>query len=121
LVANVSADVPFGQSMDADELDTYFKSETGRKSLSAVGDANSVSILGSMTRDGVYYIHTQDNSEALLPDTTNNKWRGFFPISERMVSISPVNFVEKPLASHEVLGRLQGFAARIKLLNSIAP
>lgn len=117
LVANVSPDTSFGQSTNPKALKAYFKTNTGRKLLSNSGIAKSVDILETTTNNGVFFIHTRDSSDPLLLDTTSEKWRGFFSVSERMVSISLVNFTETPISQSAALRKLEAFSTRILQLN----
>jgi len=121
LVANISPDAGFGKISETAKLEGFFKSETGRKSLSDSDTAESVEILDLKSGNGVFYIHSRDSSDPLLPDTINEKWRGFFPVSDRMVSISLINFTDNPIPQSVVFQQLEEFSARILQLNNDDP
>ena len=113
--ANVSAND--AQSLDASALATFFKSAEGLKTLSNTDEAKTVDILDTNIKHGIFFIHTRDSSDPLIPDTTNESWRGFFVVSGRLVSVSMVNFIENPTPQSVVFNRLEDFATRIIQLN----
>ncbi|MBV1864439.1 MAG: hypothetical protein KUG74_08360 [Rhodobacteraceae bacterium] len=118
LVANVSPDAAFSKAMDPATLQTFFKSTAGRKSLSNSGDAETVDILDTISSNDVFFVHSLDSSDPLIPDTTSESWRGFFPVSGRMVSVSMINFIENPISGSIVFNQLESFSTRIIQLNS---
>jgi len=118
LVAIVSPDAAFGKAMEPATLQAFFKSTAGRKSLSNSDNAETVDILDTISSNDVFFVHSRDNSDPLIPDTIPESWRGFFPISGRMVSVSMVNFSENPISDSIVFNQLESFSTRIIQLNS---
>ncbi len=116
-IANVSPIDVADESINIAALASFFGSAAGLRSLSNSGDAKSVEILDTVTKHGVYFLHTRDSSEPLIPETTTENWRGFFAVSDRLVSVTMVNFIENPMPQSVVLNRLEDFAARIIQLN----
>jgi len=118
LVANVSPDTAFGKAMNPTTLKAFFKSAAGRKSLSNSANAETIDILDTVSSGSVFFVHSRDSSDPLIPDTTSESWRGFFPISGRMVSVSMINFIENPISGSIVFNQLKSFSTRIIQLNS---
>lgn len=102
---------------DAEQLHGYFTSEAGRKALSNDGDPSSVEILGTLKEDGVFYTHTRHATGPIVPDIDNVRWRGFFVLRGRLVSISILSFVDNPMPDGIVFAQLSEFAQRLKYLN----
>lgn len=120
LVAVVSPVSVFGEQADITTLDTFFQSSKGRRILSNTGNPETVDTLETVKQNNVFYIFTRDSSDPVLPETTKDKWRGFFVVSDRMVSISLVNFTDTAVSAKRALRQLQAFAAGIKKLNESA-
>ncbi len=118
LIASISADEKLAKAANSKTLSAYFRTKEGLKSLSRSGESATVEILGSLSKKGVYYVHTRDNAGPLIPDTTAEQWRGFFVVSDRMVSVSLLNFVDNTIPDRIVFAQLEEFAARIKSLNT---
>ena len=70
--------------------------------------------LDTRVRNDVVYIYTRDLVGPLIPDTTNEQWRGFFVVKGRLVSISMVNFLDNAVGSETAYSQLVGFSSRIK-------
>ncbi len=120
MIASVSSNELLAKATNQASLASFFRTDEGLKSLSNSGNASTVQILKTRKLDGVYYIHTRDTAGPLIPDTTSEQWRGFFVVSDRLVSISTINFIDNPTPSGLVLLQLEEFAARIKTLNAKA-
>jgi len=119
MVASISAESGFGSKVDIKTLEAFLKSDRGRAMLSSKNDSETVRIGETLESDGVLYVFSHDSAEPVIPETTTDKWRGFFPVSGRIVVISMVNFMENAMPDDEALNQLQSFAAGIKRLNNM--
>ncbi len=118
LILSVSSDAGLAKTANTSSFASFFKSKEGLRSLSNSGEASTVEVLGTLNRGQVFYIHTRDSSGPMIPDTTSEQWRGFFVVSERVISISVVNFIDNPIPDGIVFTLLEEFAERIKKLNA---
>ena len=117
LIASVSGEARFGDNMTPEALRAFFQSRRGHKLLSSANDPETVEIQEILEDKGVLYIFSRDSADPVIPETVNDKWRGFFPVSERMVAISMVNFEENALSAKRALSQLKRFADSIRKLN----
>jgi hypothetical protein len=117
LIASVSGETEFGDNLTPEALKEFFQSKRGHKLLSSINDPETVEIQEIIQEKGVLYIFSRDSAEPVIPETVNDKWRGFFPVSERMIAISMVNFEENAMPAKQALNQLKDFAASIKKLN----
>ncbi|MCO4825485.1 MAG: hypothetical protein KC451_11590 [Amylibacter sp.] len=99
------------------DLEGYFQSDKGRAALSRRGNADKVTVLGTMEDDGIYYVHTRDADGPVIPDTTDDQWRVFFVVADRLVSVSVVNFIDDQMTDGLVFGYAEAVAKRIRSLN----
>lgn len=117
LTALVSDPLQTEKAPDSATLSQYFRSSSGRAVLSRSGQAQSVSVLHSETRRGVLYMKTRDLSpqedEALTQDT----WRAFLPISDRVVVLSVKTLATQPVSSDAALGVLRDFVGAVQAAN----
>lgn len=117
VLINVLAAKALQDALEADEMDAFFKSEEGRSALSSKGRGEDMEILGTMGDKGAYIVHSRDRTGPVIPDTSDEQWRMFFVVAERLVSISIVNFTDAPLSDGEIFARMKKIAARIRQLN----
>ena len=120
IIVNVSADENLAELSNQQKLEAFFATSAGLKSLSNSGDPATVEILDTLSSNGVFFVHTRDNTGPLIPDTIAEQWRGFFVVSGRMVTVTMVNFVDNPIPDSIVFSHLEEFAARTKSLNAPA-
>lgn len=104
-----------------DDLDQFFRSEQGRTALSQDADPSKVEVLNSFRLDGTYYIHARDKSEAATPGTSDEFWRAYFDVTDRLVSVSVIGFESQPLKPDESLRTLRSFTNEIKMSNGLEP
>lgn len=117
ILVNVLAERDIMDAIEAQDLEAYFQSETGRAALSRKGKAENLTVLGTMYDDGVYYVHAQDADGPIIPDTTDDQWRVFMVVADRLVSVSVVNFLDDRMADGLVFAHMESIARRIKSLN----
>jgi hypothetical protein len=117
ILVNVLAERGIMDAIEARDLETYFQSDAGRAALSRKGDASRLTVLGTMSDDGIYYVHTQDSDGPIIPDTTDDQWRVFMVVADRLVSVSVVNFLDDQMEDGLVFAHMESIARRIKALN----
>lgn len=94
-------------------LSTYFSSDAGKAALSATGDAKSIEVLDSFTRNGAFFIHAREKGQPVLPGTANTYWRGYFDVKNSMVALSVIGLKDAPLSSADGLQTLYDFGKSI--------
>lgn len=104
-------------AIEARDLEAYFQSDAGRAALSRKGKADNLTVLGTMFDNGIYYVHTQDGDGPIIPDTTDDQWRVFMVVADRLVSVSVVNFIDDKMSDGLVFAHMESIARRIKALN----
>ncbi len=120
LMATVSGKTdgaPIANSTEA--LSRFFKSETGRAALSRDGKAQTVKVIETLSRNGVFYIHAHDSSTDTLAGAGDEYWRALFNVKGRMVSASVVALEEFPISKSEGFNTLGAFAGQIKTANVV--
>ena len=95
-------------------LAEFFASASGKAVLSSVGDANSVEILDSFSRNGAFFIHARDKAAPILPGTTNTYWRGYFDVKNSVVALSILGLKDTPVSSADGLQTLYDFGNALR-------
>ncbi|MEP3345088.1 MAG: hypothetical protein ABJN34_14220 [Litoreibacter sp.] len=90
-------------------LASFFESDAGKAALSASGNANSVEILDSFSRNNAFFIHARDKSAPVVPGTENTYWRGYFDVKKSVVTVSVFGLKSAPVSSSEGLQTLYDF------------
>ncbi|RLJ52046.1 hypothetical protein BCF46_2274 [Litoreibacter meonggei] len=90
-------------------LAEFFASTSGKAVLSADGNADSVEILDSFSRNGAFFVHARDKSAPVLPGTTNTYWRGYFDVKNSVVALSVLGLKNAPVGSADGLQTLYDF------------
>lgn len=117
ILVNVLAERGIMDAIEAQDLEAYFQSDVGRAALSRKGEAANLTVLGTMYDNGIYYVHTQDADGPIIPDTTDDQWRVFMVVADRLVSVSVVNFLDDKMPDGLVFAHMESIARRIKSLN----
>lgn len=117
VLVNVLADDGIMKAIADRDLEAYFQSDAGRGALSRTSTPEKLTILGTMEEDGIYYVHTRDADGPVIPDTTDDQWRVFFVASDRLVSVTVVNFIDDRMSDGLVFAHMEAIAQRIKSLN----
>lgn len=117
VIINVLAKPGIQAAIASHDLESYFQSEKGRAALGRKGKADRVKILGTMEEKGIYYVHTRDADGPVIPDTTAEQWRVFFVVSDRLVTVSVINFVDSLMPNGLVFAQMEEIARRIQSLN----
>jgi len=116
-VSRKSTNPPITGSMPA--LADFFTSKAGRAALSRDGNADTVEVVKTLDRDGVFYIRARDSSSDILAGATDEYWRALFDVNGRIVSASVFGLREHPIASVKGFEVLQGFTNRIRIENAV--
>ncbi len=116
-VSGKTDSAPIATSMDA--LSRFFKSEAGHAALSRDGRAETVEVIETLGRKGVYYIHARDSSTDTLAGAGDEYWRALFNVKGRIVSASVVALEEFPISTSEGFDTLGAFTDRIKAANEV--
>ena len=117
VVVNVLASDPFEGDMDPKNLDAFFKTPEGRTALSAKGDGSAVEVLGTMVSDGVYVVHSRDANGPVIPHTSDEQWRSFSMVSERLVSVSIISFTDSLMPAGQIFSQMEEIATTFRVLN----
>lgn len=117
VLVNVLASQALQDAVKAEQLDAFFKSKDGRAALSARGRSSDIEVLGTMENDGVFVIHARDAAGPVIPDTSEDIWRTFLSVHDRLVSVSIVNFTDAPMSDGVIFAQMEEIAQRIQALN----
>lgn len=117
ILVNVLAEEGIQTAIEARDLEAYFQSAEGRAALSRKGNPSSLTVLGTMVEDGIYYVHTRDEDGPVIPDTTADQWRMFLVAADRLVSVTVVNFLDDQMPDGLVFAHMEEIARRIQSLN----
>ncbi len=115
-VSRKTANPPITSSMPA--LTDYFATKAGRAALSRDGNADTVEVLKTLDKNGVFYIHARDSSSDTLAGAADDYWRALFDVNGRIISASVIGLREHPIPPEKGFDVLQGFANRIRAENT---
>lgn len=118
-VSRKSTNPPITSSMPA--LTDFFTTKAGRAALSRDGNADTVEVVKTLDRDGVFYIRARDSSSDTLAGAADEYWRALFDVNGRIVSASVFGLRENPIPSEKGFDVLQGFTKRIRTQNTAEP
>ncbi|QDC11179.1 hypothetical protein FHY55_18930 [Oceanicola sp. D3] len=96
------------------QLAAYFRSASGRAALSYAGEASSVVITETVERPGLFMVALVDSAAPPSPELGTARWRGFFTVNGRLVSVVLHSLKDDPVGKQAGLGLLQEFVARIR-------
>ena len=115
-VSRKTTSAPIADSMQM--LASFFKSEPGRTALSRDGHANTVEVIETLGKDGVFFIHARDSSTDTLAGAGDEYWRALFDVNGRIISASVFGLQERPIPSSAGFDVLEDFANRIRAENA---
>ncbi|MDG4646884.1 hypothetical protein P6F26_00375 [Roseibacterium sp. SDUM158017] len=102
------------------DLDTYFRSEDGRRLLSRSQDAASVTVIDTRTDGDVFLLHASDASPGAMPGVSDDYWRAYFDLGPRIATLSVFALEDRGVTAEESLAVLGAFAQSVRAAN-IAP
>ncbi len=115
-ISNSRPDVPTVAD-SVNEMDRFFRSETGRTALSRDSEASTVEVLETFQRDDTFYLRASDTSEGIVPGAANDYWRSYFDLNGQIVSVSVIGFMSEPLSPATGLSTVQEFTDLIRSRN----
>ncbi|WP_457649362.1 hypothetical protein [Profundibacter sp.] len=118
-VSRKSTNPPITDSMPT--LTDFFTTKAGRAALSRDGNADTVEVVKTLDRDGIFYIRARDSSSDTLAGAADEYWRALFDVNGRIVSASVFGLRERPIDSEKGFEVLQGFTNRIRTQNTSEP
>ena len=99
---------------DLAELERFLRSEPGRL---AMGGGSDVVVLESLREDGVLYLKIRGDAGSALPTAPQDQWRGFFSLSDRLVSVSVTGFQGAAPSDERARGMIEAMATRSRTLS----
>ena len=60
----------------------------------------------------------RDAAGPVIPDTSDEIWRTFLSVQDRLVSVSIINFTDAPMPDGLIFAQMEEIAKRIKALNN---
>jgi len=106
-----------GDAVDTRGFAQFFRSAEGRAALSQSGQAETVRVLETRRRKGVFYLHARDSSAGLNNAVRDEYWRALFDVKGRLVSASVFGTDSRPFSSDAGQQLLAEFVARIRAAN----
>jgi len=94
-------------------LKRFFGSDAGRAALARDGQAGSVDVIETTTRNGAFIIHLRDRSKNTAPGLSDQEWRAIFTVNGQMVAASVAGLAERSITSDA------GLATAIDLATTI--
>ncbi len=114
-VSKKSTNPPIADSMQT--LAVFFASDAGRTALSRDGKADTIEVIETLDKNGVFYIHARDSSSDTLVGAGDEYWRALFDVNGRIISASVFGLKERPIPPKAGFDVLQGFTSRIRAEN----
>jgi len=106
-------------SAAGDDLDRFFRSETGKTALSRSSDPGSVEILETRQDGDTFYIRASDSSLGVVPGASRDYWRAYLDIKGQLVSLSVIGMNADPLPPEKGLQLLKEFVAIMREKNGV--
>ena len=103
-------------------LPAYFASARGRAALARDGKPGSVSINRTLTSDGAFILKATDPGRGRARGLAPDYWRAIFDLRGRIVTLSVIEFEDKPMSDKTALALLRSFVRRMRQENpTLAP
>jgi hypothetical protein len=99
-------------------LERYLRSAPGRAGLSRSGQAESVTVLGTVMRGGALVVHLRDTSPPPAPGLSATYRRAFLDAGGALVSVAVLGIADDPLGNVESRVLLDRFVAATKAANA---
>jgi hypothetical protein len=93
LTATVAAPLDAPESVTPQALEQFFGTDQGRTALSRTGDAATVSASMEVVDDATLILYIRDSSPVNIEGLSQNDWRAFTVINDRLVTLSAAPFV----------------------------
>ncbi len=119
LTASVSAQNGASVSGAMDQLAGYFKTSAGRAALARDGNAESVEVLDSRQTNGVFLLKARDDSPNPATGLAPEYWRALFDLNGRLLTLSILEFEDKPMSDDAAVATLLAFVERMRRENSV--
>lgn len=97
----------------APRLKRFFSSAEGRAALSRDGQASSIDVVETFTRDGAFIIHARDHGNDGTPGLSEDHWRAIFNVNGQIVSASVMALEDHPITDDAGMATLWDLATRI--------
>jgi len=115
-VSRKSTNPPIAGSIQT--LTDFFASDAGRAALSRDGKADTIEVVKTLDKNGVFYIHARDSSSDTLTGAGDEYWRALFDVRGRIVSASVFGLKERPFPPNAGFDVLKVFTSRIRAENA---
>jgi hypothetical protein len=104
------------------QMARYFESKAGRAALARDGRAASVEVLDSRQENGVFLLKASDQSPNPATGLAPDYWRALFDLNGRLMTLSILEFEDKPMADRVAVSTLLAFVERVRRENpALAP
>lgn len=100
------------------ELDAYFRSEAGRTVLSRSQDAETVTLIETITEPDMFLLHASDTSAGAMEGVGDDYWRAYLDIGARIATLSVFALEDRGVTAEDGLGALRAFAATMRQANA---
>jgi len=101
----------------SENLDRFFRSDTGRTALSRSSDPGTVQVLDTFQKDGAFYLRARDTSKGIVPGASQDYWRSYFSLDGQIFSVSVIGFRSDPLPPEKGLAIAREFTGLIRQRN----
>lgn len=94
-------------------LERYFATPQGRAAMARDGTPESVEIVETLSRDGLFIVHARDRTTAADDAMTPDRWRAIFDLNGQIVSASATTTDNRPFSRAAGLALILRFARSI--------
>jgi hypothetical protein len=122
LTAAISAAGNTGQIADnLFELDTFFRSDEGRRLLSRSQDAATVTVLDGAIEGDAFFLHASDSSAGPIDGLQDSYWRAYLDLGDRIATLSVLGMEDRALSEAQSIATLRDFIRIVRQANSGPP
>ena len=99
--------------LDSETIQALLETDTGLQALSRDGTIDGIEVQEVLVENDMVFVQVNDRSEAISDQISDNYWRSFFGIGNRLVSTSVVGFADQPLTRDAGFSIVSLFSQRL--------
>ena len=102
---------------DAGAAAAFFTTQSGRRALSRVGNAQTVTVLETQEKGAAVFVHASDSAPATVPGLAGEYWRAVFVQDGRLVTLTATGLRAAPVEGAALARLLAEFSTAIRASN----
>ena len=121
VTVSVSGGSTADDTIDTARLKDFFASDAGKAALSRSGAPETVEILETEIREGMFLVHARDTASAVHSSLSDDYWRGLLRVNGHLTTVSVIGFDSSPMSRDTGLRTLVQTADILRAANAEPP